>query len=268
MNILILGDVYGRPGRKILKDELPRLIAEYQIDFTIVNGENASGGNGLTSKNAKELLSLPIDVITMGNHVWQQKDLLETIDNFPQIIRPLNYPEPCPGKGYDIFTCELKNHKLIKIGVVNLSGQIFMPSLNCPFNAMLAIKDELKKSSDLILIDFHAEATSEKIAFGYFLDGYATAVYGTHTHVQTADERILAAGTAYITDIGMTGPVDGVIGVDKQIIIDTMLTKRPNRFVTATGNVQINGIILEIDEIENKVSKITRLYETYETHTQ
>lgn len=266
MNILILGDIYGRPGRTILKKELPQIISEYQIDFTIVNGENASGGNGLTSKNAKELLNLPIDVITMGNHVWQQKELLETIDDFSQIIRPLNYPEPCPGKGYDVFECKLNNQATKKICVVNLSGQIFMPSLNCPFNAMLPIMEELKKSSDLILIDFHAEATSEKIAFGYFMDGYATAVYGTHTHVQTADERILQEGTAYITDIGMTGPLDGVIGVDKQIIIDNMLTKRPNRFVTATGAVQINGIILEIDEIENKVSKITRLYKTYETN--
>lgn len=267
MNILILGDVYGRPGRTILKKELSQIISEYQIDFTVVNGENASGGNGLTSKNAKELLNLPIDVITMGNHVWQQKELLETIDNFSQIIRPLNYPEPCPGKGYDVFSCELNNQTTKKICVVNLSGQIFMPSLNCPFNAMLPIMDELKESADLILIDFHAEATSEKIAFGYFMDGYATAVYGTHTHVQTADERILPGGTAYITDIGMTGPLDGVIGVDKQIIIDSMLTKRPNRFVTATGAVQINGIVLEIDEIENKVSKITRLYKTYETTT-
>ena len=265
MNILILGDVYGRPGRTILKQELPQIISEYRIDFTIVNGENASGGNGLTSKNAKELLNLPIDVITMGNHVWQQKELLETIADFPQIIRPLNYPEPCPGKGYDFFSCEMNNDETKKIAVVNLSGQIFMPSLNCPFNAMMPLMDELKNAADLLLIDFHAEATSEKIAFGYFMDGVATAVYGTHTHVQTADERILAGGTAYITDIGMTGPLDGVIGVDRQIIIDSMLTKRPNRFVTATGAVQINGIILEIDELENKVNKITRLYKTYET---
>ncbi|MBU4440799.1 MAG: TIGR00282 family metallophosphoesterase [Acetobacterium sp.] len=267
MNILILGDVYGRPGRTVLKKELHQIISEYQIDFTIVNGENASGGNGLTSKNAKELLNLPIDVITMGNHVWQQKELLETIADFPQIIRPLNYPEPCPGKGYDIFSCELNHGDTKKICVVNLSGQIFMPSLNCPFNAMVPIMEELKNASDLLLIDFHAEATSEKIAFGYFMDGIATAVYGTHTHVQTADERILQGGTAYITDIGMTGPLDGVIGVDKQIIIDNMLTKRPNRFVTATGAVQINGIILEINEIENNVSNITRLYKTYETNT-
>jgi hypothetical protein len=254
MNILILGDVYGRPGRKIIKDQLAHLIAAHQIDFTIVNGENASGGNGLSTKNAKELLSLPIDVITMGNHVWQQKELLETITDFPQIIRPLNYPEPCPGKGYDFFTCELKNAVTKKICVVNLSGQIFMPNLLCPFNTMVPLMETLKKSADLVIIDFHAEATSEKIAFGYFMDGWATTVYGTHTHVQTADERILEGG-----------PIDGVIGVDRQIIMDTMLTKRPNRFVTATGNVQINGIILAIDEIENKVSKITRLYETYKT---
>ncbi|WP_414732001.1 TIGR00282 family metallophosphoesterase [Acetobacterium carbinolicum] len=265
MNILILGDVYGRPGRNILKEKLPQLITEHQIDFTIVNGENASGGNGLSTKNAKEMLSLPIDVITMGNHVWQQKELLETISDFPQIIRPLNYPDPCPGKGYDFFTCELKNGGSKTICVINLSGQIFMPNLNCPFNTMAPLMGTLKSSADLVLIDFHAEATSEKIAFGYFMDSWATAVYGTHTHVQTADERILEGGTAYITDIGMTGPIDGVIGVDRQIIIDTMLTKRPSRFVTATGNVQINGIILAIDEIENKVSKITRLYETYKT---
>ena len=264
MKILILGDVYGRPGRKILKEKLALLIAVHHIDFTIVNGENASGGNGLSTKNAKELLSLPIDVITMGNHVWQQKELLETIADFPQIIRPLNYPEPCPGKGYDFFTCTLRNGSIKKICVVNLSGQIFMPNLNCPFNTMAPLRESLTAAADLVIIDFHAEATSEKIAFGYFMDGWATAVYGTHTHVQTADERILDGGTAYITDIGMTGPVDGVIGVDRQIIMDTMLTKRPSRFVTATGNVQINGIILEVDEIENKVSQITRLYEIHE----
>lgn len=264
MNILILGDVYGRPGRNILKEKLSDLIDQHEIDFTIINGENASGGNGLTSKNAKELLSLPIDVITMGNHVWQQKEFLETIIDFPQIIRPLNYPDPCPGKGFDFFSCQLNNNETKNICVINLSGQIFMPNLNCPFNTILPLMDQLKNTADLILIDFHAEATSEKIAFGYFMDGFATAVYGTHTHVQTADERILKQGTAYITDIGMTGPLDGVIGVEKEIIVDSMLTKRPNRFVTATGSVQINGIILEIDELENKVSKITRLYETYE----
>ena len=259
MKILILGDVYGRPGRNILQEQLSNIINQYNIDFTIVNGENASGGNGLTVKNARELLSLPIDAITMGNHVWQQKELLDAIDDYPQIIRPLNYTDPCPGKGFQIF-----QHQHKKIGIINLSGQIFMPNLGCPFNLMKSLMNEIKNSADIIIIDFHAEATSEKIAFGYYMDGFATAVYGTHTHVQTADERILSKGTAYITDIGMTGPLDGVIGVDQEIIIESMLTKRPKRFVTAKGNVQINGIILEISESDNTVTDITRFYETYE----
>lgn len=259
MKILILGDVYGRPGRNILREQLSNIINQHKIDFTIINGENASGGNGLTIKNAKELLALPINVITMGNHVWQQKELLDFIDDYPQIIRPLNYPSPCPGKGYEFFQYSNK-----KICVINLSGQIFMPNLDCPFHSIKPLMESIKDSADIIIIDFHAEATSEKIAFGYYMDGFATAVYGTHTHVQTADERILQQGTAYITDIGMTGPLDGVIGVDKEIVIETMITKRPKRFVTAKGNVQINGIILEIDDNDNKATNITRLYETYE----
>ncbi|KNZ41666.1 TIGR00282 family metallophosphoesterase [Acetobacterium bakii] len=259
MKILILGDVFGRPGRNILRDQLSDIISEHDIDFTIINGENASGGNGLTIKNARELLSLPIDAITMGNHVWHQKEMLDAIDDFPQIIRPLNYPDPCPGKGYKIFL-----HQNKKICIINLSGQIFMPNLSCPFSSIQALMDDIKDTADLFIIDFHAEATSEKIAFGYYMDGIATAVYGTHTHVQTADERLLPQGTAYITDIGMTGPLDGVIGVDKEIVLETMITKRPKRFVTATGKVQINGIILEISDVDGKATAITRFYETYE----
>lgn len=262
MKILILGDVFGRPGRNILQEQLAQIINQNDIDFTIINGENASGGNGLTIKNAKELLSLPIDAITMGNHVWHQKELLDAIDDYPQIIRPLNYPDPCPGKGFQIF-----HHLNKRIGIINLSGQIFMPNLACPFNLIQPLMNDIKNFADIIIIDFHAEATSEKIAFGYFMDGFATAVYGTHTHVQTADERLLPQGTAYITDIGMTGPLDGVIGVDKEIIIESMLTKRPKRFVTAKGNVQINGIIVEIGETDNKVTTITRVYETYEVQS-
>jgi len=259
MKILILGDVFGRPGRNILREQLSTIISEHNINFTIINGENASGGNGLTIKNARELLSLPIDAITMGNHVWHQKEMLDAIDDFPQIVRPLNYPDPCPGKGYEIFLCQNK-----KICIINLSGQIFMPNLGCPFSSIKSLMSDLTNAADIFIIDFHAEATSEKIAFGYYMDGIATAVYGTHTHVQTADERLLPMGTAYITDIGMTGPLDGVIGVDKEIVIETMLTKRPKRFVTATGNIQINGIILEIDDADNKATAITRFYKTYE----
>ncbi len=259
MKLLALGDVFGRPGRKILKSELANLIQKHQVDFTIVNGENASGGNGLTTKNAKELLDLPIDAMTMGNHVWQHKEFLQTIEEFPQIVRPLNYPEPCPGKGIKFFAWEN-----IRIALINLSGQIYMPSMNCPFNTISPLMDEIKKKADIILVDFHAEATSEKVAMGYFLDGWASLVFGTHTHVQTADERILEKGTAYITDLGMTGPRDGVIGVDRQIIIETMVTKRPKRFEVAKGPVQINGIILEIDNLNHHVIGIERLYQVYE----
>ncbi|MGL4606440.1 MAG: TIGR00282 family metallophosphoesterase [Eubacteriaceae bacterium] len=259
MRILILGDVYGRPGRTILKKEIFNLIKNNAIDFTIINGENASGGNGLTEKNARELLELPIDVITMGNHVWQQKDFTSSIEKFHQIVRPLNYPEPCPGNGLAFFEFKEK-----RICVLNLSGQIFMPSLDSPFKRIREVMTEVKEKSDIIIVDFHAEATSEKIAFGYYLDGFATAVYGTHTHVQTADERILPHGTAYITDLGMTGPLDGVIGVDKEIIIENMVSKRPVRFVTATGKIQINGIILDIDDKTCQAKDIKRIYEIYE----
>lgn len=259
MKILILGDVYGRPGRNILKTQLAALIEKHHINFTVVNAENASGGNGLSTKNAKELLNLPIDVITMGNHVWQQRELLSSIEDFPQIIRPLNYPDPCPGKGFGYFKYNDKT-----LCVINLSGQVFMPNLECPFNKITPLMEEIKNSADIILVDFHAEATSEKIAFGYYMDGFATAVYGTHTHVQTADERLLPMGTAYITDLGMTGPLDGVIGVDKSIILESLLTKRQVRFETAKGKVQINGLIIDINDETNQVKKILRVYETYE----
>ncbi|MEG0310934.1 MAG: TIGR00282 family metallophosphoesterase [Eubacterium sp.] len=225
MKLLMIGDVVSRPGRTVLKEQLDNIIDEYAIDFTIVNGENASGGNGITEKNAKELLNLNIDVMTMGNHVWNQKEMVHYIDKYPKIVRPLNYPEPCPGKGYDFYECQGK-----RICVMNLSGQIFMPELDSPFNLFDRVYPELEGKYDLLVIDFHAEATSEKIAFGYYLDGKATVVVGTHTHVQTADNRILQGGTAYITDLGMTGPLNGVIGVEKDIIINNMITKRPELF--------------------------------------
>ncbi len=260
MKILMIGDVVSRPGRTVLKEQLDGLIEEYQIDFTIVNGENASGGNGITEKNAKELFNLPIDVMTMGNHVWQQKEMVNYIEKFPRIIRPLNYPDPCPGKGYDFF-----EHNGKTICVMNLSGQIFMPELDSPFNLFSRVWPEIEGKFDLLIVDFHAEATSEKIAFGYYLDGKASIVVGTHTHVQTADERILPGGTAYITDLGMTGPLNGVIGVEKDIIIGNMVTKRPERFVIEKARPwQINGIVVEIDDKTNQPVKIERVYRIYE----
>ena len=260
MKILMIGDVVSRPGRTVLKEQLDSLIEEYQIDFTIVNGENASGGNGITEKNARELFNLPIDVMTMGNHVWQQKEMVNYIEKFPRIIRPLNYPAPCPGKGYDFF-----EHSSKTICVMNLSGQIFMPELDSPFNLFSRVWPEIEGKFDLLIVDFHAEATSEKIAFGYYLDGKASIVVGTHTHVQTADERILPGGTAYITDLGMTGPLNGVIGVEKDIIIGNMVTKRPERFVIENARPwQINGIVVEVDDMTNQPVKIERVYRIYE----
>ncbi|MDO4288552.1 MAG: TIGR00282 family metallophosphoesterase [Eubacterium sp.] len=260
MKILMIGDVVSRPGRTVLKENLEGIIAEYAIDFTVVNGENASGGNGITEKNAKELFSLPIDVMTMGNHVWNQKEMVNYIDKYPKIIRPLNYPEGTPGRGFGFFECLGK-----RICVLNASGQIFMPELDSPFGAYNRIAAEIEGNCDLFLVDFHAEATSEKIAFGYFLDGKATAVVGTHTHVQTADNRILPGGTAYITDLGMTGPLNGVIGVEKEIILNNMLTKRPERFnIEKKRPWQINGVVIEVDDATNKPISIERLYRIYE----
>jgi hypothetical protein len=258
MNILILGDVVGRPGRKAINIYLKDLIEEYSADFVIINGENASGGNGLTVKNAQELLQNRVDAITMGNHVWQKRELLAYIEKSNKIIRPLNYPDPCPGDGYKIFQCNGK-----RIAVINLLGQIFLENVDSPFQKIEEIIEVLMSKADIIIVDFHAEATSEKIAFGYFLDGFATIVYGTHTHVQTADNRILDNGTAYITDIGMVGPLDGVLGIEKKLVIEKMKYKRPVRFEIAKGKIQVNGIIVEIDD-NNKAKKIQRVYKIYE----
>lgn len=261
MNIMMLGDVFSRPGRTVLKENLDALIREYQVDFTVVNGENASGGNGITEKNLKELLSLPIDALTMGNHVWNQRETENFIDHYANIVRPANYPDPCPGKGY--ITIE-KNNTVI--GILNLSGQVYMPQMgHCPFNTFERIYASAAGSADILLVDFHAEATSEKIAFGYFADGKASVVVGTHTHVQTADARILPKGTAHITDLGMTGALNSVIGVQKEIILHNMITKRPSRFEAELERPwQINGIVADIDEKTGKARSIQRIYRIYE----
>ena len=259
MKIMMLGDVYSTPGRTLLTEHCAKLKEKYAADFVIVNGENASGGHGLTRKNADELLSLPIDVITMGNHVWNQREIVDYIEDYPQIIRPANYPDPCPGRGLGFFE---KNG--VRIAVLNLSGQVFMPEMGeCPFNLIQKLyDDQIKDRADIFIVDFHAEATSEKLAMGYFLDGKASIVVGTHTHVQTADAQILPGGTAYITDLGMTGAFGSVIGVEKDIIIRNMLTKRPERFLAEKNKPwQINGIAADIDETTGRARSIERIYE-------
>lgn len=260
MRLLMIGDVVSKPGRRVLSEHLAELQAEYGVDVTIVNGENASGGNGLTEKNAKELLALPIDVITMGNHVWKQKDTVNYIGAYPQILRPLNYPDDSPGRGYGFF-----DWKGIRACVLNVSGQIFMEELDSPFGAVDRVLDEIAANADVFVVDIHAETTSEKIAFGYYLDGRASLVAGTHTHVQTADARVLPGGTAFITDLGMTGPLNGVLGVEKDIIIRKMRTKQPERFVIEKNKPwQINGVVVDVDEKTGRATWIERVYRIYE----
>lgn len=247
MIILAIGDIVGRPGRKILKEMLPKIKKELNIDICIVNGENAATGNGITYKIVHELYSYGVDIITMGNHTWSKKQIFEFIDNEECLIRPANYPSNMPGKGSAIF---YKGNK--KIGVVNICGRTYFNNMqyeiSCPFLTADEEIEELKKNTDIILVDFHAEATSEKVAMGWYLDGRVSAVYGTHTHVQTADERILPNGTGYITDIGMTGPYDSVLGLRKEVIINRFISEEHGKFQIADGDMQLNGICMKLDD--------------------
>lgn len=254
MNILFLGDIFGKPGRKVVKKALASLQKEHDIAFTIANAENAASGRGLTADTMRELLDAGIDVLTMGNHVWDNKDIMNIIDE-PRIVRPANYPGDCPGQGYHVYTAGFSK----KVAIINLSGRVFMPSLDCPFKTVEEILAAVADTADYIIVDFHAEATSEKAALGYYLDGRTTAVLGTHTHIQTADEKILPSGTAYITDLGMTGPYESILGVDKDLIIKKFLTQRPVRFEVARGPAQIQGVVLKLDDFSSRALSITRI---------
>lgn len=254
MKILAVGDLIGSAGIKKLKSELPKLTEREKIDFVIVNGENSAEGMGITEKNFNDILQEKVDVITMGNHTWGKKDIFKFIDH-PKLIRPANYPEGVVGKGYNIYSCKGK-----KIAVINLIGRVDLNVLSeNPFLKAKEIINEIKDKVDIIIIDFHAEATAEKIALGHFLDGKVTAVYGTHTHVQTADETILPKGTAYITDIGMTGPKNSVIGMEISVSIKRFETTLPERYKIAGGECIFNGVIFDIDDNTNKVKEIKRV---------
>jgi metallophosphoesterase (TIGR00282 family) len=252
MNILMIGDIVGGPGRKAVAKLTEQIVKEYAIDLTIANGENAAGGNGITKEIMDELLDAGIDFLTMGNHVWDKKEIMDFIDKTEKLIRPANYPPGTPGSGYKI----LVSAKGEKLGVISLSGRIFLSTLDCPFTIVDRIINLIKQSTPNILIDFHAEATSEKIAFGWYVDGRVSAVCGTHTHVQTADARILPKGTAYITDVGMTGPRDSVLGIKKEIVINKFLTHLPSRFEVATGIAQLNAVVIKIDSNTGKAKEI------------
>lgn len=254
MKVLAIGDLIGSSGIKKLKNELPKIIENEKIDFVIVNGENSAEGMGITKRNFEDILEEKVDAITMGNHTWGKKDIFQFIDH-PKLLRPANYPKGVVGKGYNIYSCKNK-----KIAVINLIGRVDINVLSeNPFIIAKEIINKIKNQVNMIFVDFHAEATAEKIAMGNFLDGNVTAVYGTHTHVQTADEKILPKGTAYITDIGMTGPKNSVIGMDIQASIKRFETTLPERYKIATGECFLNGIIFEIDDNTNKVNKIKRI---------
>ena len=255
MRVMLVGDVIGRPGRRAFREYVQKLRKEKKIDVVIANGENSAAGKGLTRTSLDELYSGGADIITTGNHVWDKKDVMEFIDSEPFLIRPANYPDGTPGKGYCLYPFKAKT-----IGVMNLSGRTFMPALDCPFQKAEELLKEMQGQCDLIFLDFHAETTSEKMALGFYLDGRITGLVGTHTHIQTADERILPRGTAYITDLGMVGPWNSVLGVRTDNIIYKFTTGLPVRFeVEDEGPRVFSAVIVETDDKTNQAVGIERI---------
>lgn len=255
MKILFIGDIVGNPGRDAVRQLLPRLKLEFQLDCAIANAENAAGGSGITPRVARDLFESGLDVLTSGDHVWKRAEILEIIDADERILRPANFPEGAPGRGGALY----KSSTGKAFAVINVQGRVFMEALECPFRAARKLVDELSKETRVILVDIHAEATSEKIALGWYLDGTVSAVMGTHTHVQTADERILPQGCAYITDVGMVGPLDSVIGRRVEDVLTRFITAVPTRFEIAKDNVQLQGVVLDIDEETGRARSIQRV---------
>jgi len=259
LKILFVGDVFGELGRETLKAKMPDIIKTYKPDFCIANGENAAGGKGISYNTAHEIFDCGIDVITMGNHTWARKEILNFIDSGIKIVRPANYPKGVPGKGRLVIE---KNG--IRLAVVNLLGRVYMDNnVDCPFQTIDRELSYLKGQADIILVDFHGEATSEKIAMAYYVDGRVSCLVGTHTHVQTADEKILDNGTAYITDVGMTGPADGVIGIAKNLILRKFTLGLPVQHEVAEGRGQFNAVIITIDKETRKAMEIKRITDYY-----
>lgn len=255
MKLLFVGDVMGRPGRRALGNLLGALRTQYGADFVVANGENAAGGLGITQQTAAELLEAGVDVITLGNHCFAKKDVMNLLQTERRILRPANYPPGTPGNGFGVF----ETSQGARIAIVNLLGRVFMDPIDCPFRTADAVLSEIAGESNVIIVDFHAEATSEKQAMGWHLDGRVAAVIGTHTHVQTSDERVLPGGTAYITDAGMTGVLDSVLGLDKVCVVRRFLTRLPDKFTVADGKATLQGVALEIDPGEGKAISIERL---------
>ncbi|MBI2355573.1 MAG: TIGR00282 family metallophosphoesterase [Deltaproteobacteria bacterium] len=255
VKLLFIGDIIGKPGRQALSRELHRLVDRYGVDLVIANGENAAGGFGLTADTARELFDLGVHCLTSGNHIWDKKEQVALVLADPRILRPANYPEGVPGRGSALFTTPGG----ARVGVLNLEGRVFMKNLDCPFRVADREIERLRRETAVILVDFHAEATSEKASLGWYLDGKASAVIGTHTHVQTADERILTQGTAYMSDAGMTGSFDSVIGIGKEEAIRKFLTQLPTKFEVPKKDIRLNAVVVGIDEVSGKAVSIERV---------
>jgi metallophosphoesterase (TIGR00282 family) len=255
MRILFIGDIFAKVGRDLVRRAVPGLVRRHDIDCVIANGENAAGGFGLTREIADELFRSGIELLTSGNHVWDKRELLSFIDDEPRLLRPLNYPAGTPGRGSTVITTATGD----LVGVVNVMGRVFMTAIDDPFTTARREVERLRARTPIVFVDMHAEATSEKVALGWYLDGLATAVIGTHTHVQTADAQVLPGGTAYLTDVGMTGPHDGVIGVEREAIIQRFLTALPSRFETARGMPRLHAVVIDVDGDSGRARSIERL---------
>jgi len=257
VNILLVGDVVGNPGRTILKKALPAVFRKYDVDYCVANVENAAGGFGVTKEVCDEILDAGVDCMTSGNHIWDKKEIVGVIDLIPQLLRPLNYPARQPGRGS--YVGKGKRSR-VPVATLNLSGRVFMHgAMDDPFSLGLAEVERLREEARVVLVDMHGEATSEKVAIGLYLDGLVSAVVGTHTHVPTCDHRVLPGGTAYCTDLGMTGPYDSVIGVEKDAVIHRFLTGMPGRFETAKGDPRFAAAVVDVDEATGKARSIDRM---------
>ena len=254
MRILFIGDIFGSAGRRVVADHLADMVQTQQIDLVIANCENAAAGFGITPRLAEELLGLGVDVLTTGNHVWDKKEILEYIGGQPRLLRPANYPDGSPGSGCYVG----RTRSGVPYGVINLQGRTHLPNIDCPFRRADALLGGLDPAVRIRVVDFHAEVTSEKVAFGWYVDGRVTAVVGTHTHIPTADERVLAGGTAYLTDVGMTGPYDSVIGADKQAALGRFLHAIPHRLEPATGDVRLAAAVIDADDQTGRATAIRR----------
>jgi len=255
MRILFIGDIVGRPGRQLVKTGLAALISRHSVDLVIANAENAAAGAGITREIGDELLDLGVEVMTSGNHIWDKREVFSYIGTEPRLLRPANFPAGTPGNGSYLA----RTRDGASVGVINVMGRVFMTPLDDPFAVVLREIEALRQRARILFVDFHAEATSEKIAMGWHLDGKVAAVVGTHTHVQTADERILPKGTAYMTDVGMTGPHDSIIGVDVEPSLNRFLTALPQKFEVASGNARLNAVVVEADETTGLATDIERL---------